>query len=123
MGVLKERHRAIGLMEGVNRLNSKLRIPLAARHEALKRKLSSLNTQFREEMKRPLPEWLKLRALKANWLTAKDRIIFLLSGNRPRQGEGQGQGGESQMFNGLGISIAIILLGMFGLPIILLPFW
>ncbi len=121
MGVLKERHRAIGLMEGVNRLNSKLRIPLAARHEALKHKLSSLNTQVREEMKRPLPEWLKLHALKANWLTARDRIITLLSGHRPRQGEGRGV--DRKMFNGLGVSIAIILLGMFGLPIMLLPFW
>jgi len=36
-------------------------------------------------MKRPLPNWLKLRALKANRLKAKDRIISLLSRHRPRQ--------------------------------------
>ncbi len=80
---------------------SKPRVPFTARHEAHKRKISSFNAQVGDEMKRPLPDWLKLRALKEAGLKITER----------------------KMFNGLGVSIAIILLGMFGLPIILLPFW
>ncbi len=64
-----------------------LRIPFAARHEALKRKIASLNAQVGDEMKRPLPDWLRVRALKATRLKAKDRITALLSNLRLKTGK------------------------------------
>ncbi|MEH6646637.1 DUF465 domain-containing protein [Sulfitobacter sp.] len=65
------------------------RKPFTARQEALTRMISSLNAQVREEMKRPRPDWLQLRALKAARLKAKDRIIASLDGQRAQQGQVQ----------------------------------
>lgn len=79
---------------------SKPGTPFAPLFEALKRKALSVSTQVREGMKDPFAAWQKLRALMANGQTTE----------------------KSNMFNGLGISIAIITFGMLGLPIILMYF-
>ena len=80
---------------------SKLGVAFAALFEALKRILLPVMTRAREEMKDPSAAWLKLRALMDN-----------------------GQDSEgSNAFNGLAVSIAIILFGMLGLPLILMSFF
>lgn len=80
---------------------SKLGVAFAALFEALKRILLPVMARAREEMKDPSAAWLKLRALMKN-----------------------GQDSEgSNAFNGLAVSIAIILFGMLGLPLILMSFF
>jgi NAD(P)H-quinone oxidoreductase subunit 5 len=74
---------------------SKSHIPFAAILKALKNQLVSLNTFVQKELKHPAPDWLKSRMPKENGSNANER----------------------KQFSGLGISIALILLGMFGLPI------
>jgi hypothetical protein len=57
--------------------------------------LGSLNTFVQTKLKHPAPDWLKSHAPKEKGSNANGR----------------------KQFSGLGISIALILLGMFGLPI------
>ncbi|AGI69098.1 putative NADH-quinone oxidoreductase [Octadecabacter antarcticus 307] len=73
-------------------------IPFADRHEALKGKLVVLNTWVRQEMNHPLPDRLKLSVSEADEFNVK----------------------EGKATNGLGISIVIIVLGMVGVPMLLL---
>jgi len=67
-------------------MTKKLTIPLSTHHEALKRKRSVLNTQVGEEMQRPLPDWIKVRALKARRLKTKDLIVSIQNGDQFEQG-------------------------------------
>jgi NAD(P)H-quinone oxidoreductase subunit 5 len=76
----------------------KFGIPFIAFYEAPKRVVGRINIWFQKKMDRLISDWLKQPAAKVNELNTK----------------------ESKPFNGLGLSIIIMLLGMLGLPIILL---
>ncbi|MBS9716056.1 DUF465 domain-containing protein [Pseudohalocynthiibacter aestuariivivens] len=53
---------------------SKRRIQLRVRMNGLKRWAKLVNDQIKDEMKRPLPNALRLRALKARRLKLKDNL-------------------------------------------------
>jgi NAD(P)H-quinone oxidoreductase subunit 5 len=76
-------------------------IPFTARLEALKHIKLAVNSQVLGEVKSAILDWVKTPALKANGVNEKG----------------------SKTFDGLGISIAIITFGLFGLPLILTSFF
>lgn len=51
--------------------------------QGLKTRIWRYNTQIRDELKRPLPDWLRMRKLKAAKLKAKDRVAQTLQGSQP----------------------------------------